>query len=87
MVGKLECLFQGSGLGDGIWRPCPDYILSTLSALATRSKGIQSIISGVGLVAGVAGRLSVLTVNRLQGSTLSHLSGFTSINFSMFRYI
>lgn len=57
-----------------------------LSAVPTRSKGIQGITFGVGLAAGVTGKLSLLTANHLWGSTSGFLSGFNSVAFSVFGY-
>lgn len=57
-----------------------------LSALPTRSKGIQGVIFRASLAAGVAGMLSVLTANPIRNSTPGFLYGFTFIGFSMFRY-
>ena len=52
-----------------------------LSASLVGSKGVQSTTLGTCSAAGAAGRCQELTYDRLRGSTLDVLSGFTPIAF------
>lgn len=65
--------------------PCPDD-MSQLSAVPTRSNGIQRIIFGYGLTTVVAEMLPELAGNRLRCSTRGFLPGFTSVAFPVFEY-
>lgn len=53
-------------------------------SVVLRSKEIQDITFGIGLAAGVTGKLSEVKVNLHRGSILSFLSGFISMAFSVF---
>lgn len=64
---------------------CPDH-MTFLSAVPTRFEVIQGIMFGASLAAGVTGKLSMLTPNRIQGPTPGFLTEFTSIPFPVFGY-
>lgn len=68
LVVRMEWPFQRAGLDYGTWRTCVAQISClppALLAVPARFKAMQDIIFGTGLAAGVAGKLSELTANRL----------------------
>lgn len=72
-------------LVDCIWKSCAAQTTWPLSQ-PYRWNTKEYMAFGVGLAAGVAGRLSLLVAKRLRAFTPEFLTGFNCIVFSVFRY-
>lgn len=87
---RLSWPLHEAGLGDGIWRVvlCPNYIVPFTSSRPywQDANEYMVFIFETCFAAGVAGRLSLLTVKCLLGSTPDLLPAFTSIALSLFVY-